>query len=112
MSRAASAVKAVVLSGPYGLIGSKKPEFCREHSQRGVVDVKHERCHQRGCPRRPSFSVEGSKKPRYCSEHSREGMLDVTRQNCSQRDCTKLPSFGERGSKKQEYCRDRHGGYR
>ena len=88
----------------YGVIGTKRGEFCSEHKKDGMVDVVNKRCGYPGCTKNPSYGVAGSKKGEFCSEHKRDGMVDVVHKRCAHAGCTKKPSYGVIGTKKGEFC--------
>lgn len=61
----------------FSVDGSNNSEFCSEHKEDGMVDVKNKRCCQLGCNTYPSFAVDGSTRE-FCSKHKRDGMLHLS----------------------------------
>lgn len=58
----------------YGKRGSKKAEYCKEHSPLGYVDVKHKTCIHPNCETRPTYNFSGYS-PEYCKKHSLKRMV-------------------------------------
>ncbi|CAM9294248.1 unnamed protein product, partial [Sphacelaria rigidula] len=61
----------------FGVVGSKKTEFCCKHAGAGMVDVRSNKCGYEGCFTEPSHGVVGSKKAELCSKHAMAGMVNV-----------------------------------
>ena len=40
--------------------GEKGGIFCAQHKAEGMVDIKHKRCVEPGCSKRPSFNYTGA----------------------------------------------------
>ncbi len=40
--------------------GEKGGIFCAQHKADGMVDIKHKRCVEPGCSKRPSFNYSGA----------------------------------------------------
>ena len=62
-------------SATFNVKGSKKPVFCKQHAEDGMVDARNKRCSKGSCKRQPTFNVEGSKTPAYCKQHAKDGMV-------------------------------------
>ena len=95
----------------YGKRGSKKMEYCKEHSPPGYVNVKHKTCIHENCEKQPVYGKRGTKKKEYCKEHSPPGYVDVKHKTCIHENkegvrCETRPTYGKRGSKKKEYCKE------
>ena len=43
--------------------GEKGGIFCAQHKSDGMVDIKHKRCVEPGCNKRPSFNYTGARSP-------------------------------------------------
>ncbi len=79
-----------------------KAEYCFEHKQTEMIDIKHEKCKFLGCKKRPNFGLENHNE-RYCFEHKLPEMIDIQHKKCKSVDCKKRSTFGlENG--KAEYC--------
>lgn len=84
----------------YGLMGSKKREFCSQHAKKGMINVNNKRCIQPNCSTIPSFAVAGSKKAEFCSQHAMEGMIDVrSKRSGSQRGASSTNAASGGGGK-------------
>ena len=54
------------------------PQYCANHAQRGMVNVKGTKCESFDCNRKKTtFNFEGRKKGRFCKERKLEGMRPV-----------------------------------
>ncbi len=73
----------------FGVEGTKKVEFCKDHAQDGMVDLVNKRCARQGCSTRASFGVEGTKKVEFCGEHAQDGIVHLNSKRCAQRGCNK-----------------------
>lgn len=40
--------------------GEKGGIFCAQHKTEGMIDIKHKRCVEPGCSKRPSFNFTGA----------------------------------------------------
>ena len=54
--------------------GEKGGIFCAQHKAEGMVDIKHKRCVEPGCSKRPSFNFTGALS-RHCSVTLRQSQL-------------------------------------
>lgn len=81
-------------------------EFCAEHAEGGMVDLKKKRCAHPDCPKIPSYGVDSSKKGEYCAAHALAGMVNVVERRRAQAGCDTSGSHGVRASG-QEVCRAR-----
>ncbi|CAM9376861.1 unnamed protein product [Sphacelaria rigidula] len=88
----------------YGLEGSRKAEFCKQHAADGMVSIMI-RCSHDGCFKHPSYGLESSKNVEFCKQHAMEGMVNIHKRVCYQESCSKKPSYGMKGSKKAESCK-------
>ncbi|CAM9813869.1 unnamed protein product, partial [Ectocarpus sp. 13 AM-2016] len=79
----------------FGNDGSKKAEFCSQHSQQGMVNVVSKRCGHPGCTKHPTYGQAGSKKAEFCSQHAWTGMANVVSKRCGHPGCMKYPTFGQ-----------------
>ena len=82
------------------------PRYCGEHKEKGMVDVKNQRCEHAGCKSlNPTFNFEGEKKGKFCSKHKEKGMVDVKNRRCERVGCKSLnPVFNFEGEKKGKFC--------
>ncbi|CAM9853452.1 unnamed protein product [Scytosiphon promiscuus] len=54
----------------FGVRGSKRAEFCRQHATDEMVDVCNKRCREASCGRAARFGVDAStERPEYCALH-------------------------------------------
>lgn len=60
----------------FGMVGSKKQEFCARHAKPGMIDVIHKRCDHQGCNTRPHFGMAGGK-AEFCRRHAKQSMVNV-----------------------------------
>ena len=63
--------------------GQKGGMFCSQHKSEGMVDIKHKRCAQEGCNKRPSFNYTGEMRALFCGPHKLEGMVNVDQERRS-----------------------------
>ena len=61
----------------FGIVGSKKWDFCCKHAKGGVIDLVRKRCSHPGCTTRAGFGMVGSKKAEFCSKHATPGMINT-----------------------------------
>ena len=59
----------------FGVVGSKKKEFCAQHKVPGMVNISKSRCGYEGCSTTPSFGFQKSKKREFCAKHAADGMV-------------------------------------
>lgn len=98
----------------FGVVGTKKLEFCSGHAAEGMIDLNNKkRAHRGRSTCRASFGVAGNKKPELLrGEHVTESVTNLsnikkTRKQCVQQGCKAVdPSYGEAGTKKREFCRE------
>lgn len=83
-----------------------RPEFCNDHKEPGMVNVKNKSCQETNCKRSPSFGFPGTKKGIFCQDHKQENMINVTSKRCAFSDCDKLPSFNFKELKSVLFCRE------
>ena len=81
-----------------------KVEYCRDHAEDGMENVKDKRCIHHGCTKGPSYGKVGGR-AEYCKEHAEDGMESVVSKKCAHHGCTKGPSYGKAGGK-AEYCKE------
>ncbi|CAN0440690.1 unnamed protein product, partial [Laminaria digitata] len=81
----------------FNVAGSKKPAYCKRHSEDGMVNVVSRRCSHDSCTRQPTFDFAGNTQPLYCKQHAEDGMIDVCTRRCSQDSCTNHPAFNVLG---------------
>ena len=94
-----------IVRASYGVAGTRKAQYCRQHSKEDMIDIYNRRCAQSECNKRPSYGVIGTGKMEYCAQHAREGMADVRSGKCAQTTCNVRASYGVDGTRKAEYCR-------
>ena len=58
----------------YGKRGTKKAEYCKEHSPLGYVNVKSKTCIHPNCETRATYNFSGYS-PEYCKKHSLKRMV-------------------------------------
>jgi hypothetical protein len=78
----------------YGVQGSGKAEYCKEHSPPDYVNVKSKTCIHANCTTLPNYGVQGSGKAEYCKEHSPPDYVDVKSKTCIHPNCTTQPWYG------------------
>ena len=89
----------------FGIVGSRKAEFCALHAAVGVVNVKHvKRCGHKDCPKPPSHGRAGSRKVEFCAQHAAEGMVDVKPKKCRHEEYSTLVPLEIAGGRKGESC--------
>jgi hypothetical protein len=87
----------------FGLPGGKA-QYCKNHKEPDMVDVKNKKCEADDCTAQPNFGLPGGK-AQYCKNHKKPGMVDVKHEKCEADDCTAQPNFGLPGGKAQ-YCKN------
>ncbi|CAM9293047.1 unnamed protein product [Sphacelaria rigidula] len=88
----------------FGVVGSKKAEFCSKHAMAGMVDVRVGKCGYGGCSKHPSFGVVGSNMTEVCFEHVRARMVGVKNKKCAHEGCSTQACYGVAGSKTAKFC--------
>jgi hypothetical protein len=58
-----------------------------------MVDVRHLKCAQPGCKKRPNYNDPDKIGGRFCNGHKQVGMVDVTHRVCSEPGCRTRPCF-------------------
>lgn len=58
----------------FGVAGTKKAEFCSQHTEDGMIHVYSKGCGPPGCTRMPPFGMVGRMKQEFCSQHAKEEM--------------------------------------
>lgn len=81
-------------------------EYCKEHSQPGMIDVMNKKCIFNSCVKQPSYNYEGEKKALYCVDHKLETMVDVKSNICKKEACYKYASYNFSNLTKAEYCEE------
>ncbi|CAM9153130.1 unnamed protein product [Sphacelaria rigidula] len=81
----------------YGVMGSRKAEFCAAHASSRMTTLTSKKCGNEGCFKYPSYGVEGSRKREFCAVHARLGMVNVSNKKCGNEGCSKVPSYGGSG---------------
>jgi hypothetical protein len=66
-----------------------------------MVDIKHKKCIESTCNKRPTFNFEGQLQAIYCSTHKLENMVDVANKKCIK--CNKIPRYNIEGQQPL-YC--------
>lgn len=84
----------------YGLPGTKKAQFCKKHSQPGMINVKAILC---PCGIRPSFNLPGQL-PRFCEKCKTDGMINVVNPTCEYPGCRTRPSFANPDEQQPRFC--------
>lgn len=56
--------------------GIKIPAYCKEHAEKGMVDVRSQRCLHDSCARSANFSFK-CKAGVCCEQHAKKGMMSV-----------------------------------
>ena len=79
-----------------------RPEFCKDHAEIGMVDLKHEKCEL--CDKRPSFNIEGETKAKFCRDHADKYMIDLKNKHCEK--CDKQPYFNDEGKLQGRFCKE------
>jgi hypothetical protein len=80
--------------------------YCKAHKLYDMVDVKHPRCIENDCPKRPSYNFKGTKPAKYCVDHKKLSMVDVRHDICQQDECNLIAAFNEIGNKKGIFCNE------
>ena len=87
--------------------GTKKREYCAQHTPDGMVNVKSRKCKTHGCVKAPSFGLAGTKSAEYCAQRAPDEMVVIKSRTCRTQGCGKGPSFGVAGTTTAEYCAQR-----
>jgi hypothetical protein len=95
----------------FGKPGTKKAEYCKDHSPSDYVNIVSKTCIHPNCTTIPSYGKPGTKKAEYCKDHSPSNYVDVKNKTCIHPNCTIQPSYGKPGTKKAEYCKDHSPSY-
>ncbi|CAN0460201.1 unnamed protein product, partial [Ectocarpus sp. 8 AP-2014] len=68
--------KGCVKRPSYGKYGSTKAEYCAQHAEDNMIDVRSKRCGHAGCTTRPSYGINGTTKAQFCATHAAAGMVN------------------------------------
>ena len=69
-----------------------------------MIDVKHKKCLEENCNKRPTYNFQNQKKPTYCKIHKKENMIDICNKICIEENCTKRANFNYDNEIKALYC--------
>jgi hypothetical protein len=97
--------KVCGINACYNFQGENEGIYCKQHSQAGMIDIKHKKCENENCKKRPIFNYEGETNALYCKYHSLAGMIDIISKRCSFEDCKKRPTFNFEGETNALYCK-------
>lgn len=84
--------------------GEKNGIRCKEHLEKGMIDIKHKKCNFEGCLIRPSFGLEGGY-AEFCSQHANRNMIDIVNKKCNWKLCSTHPVFNYIGQSTGKYCK-------
>ena len=87
----------------YGLPGTSKRIFCKEHAPLDYIDVSHKRCAQANCQIRPNYGLSGTSEEIFCKQHAPLDYIDVKNKRCTQLGCHTSANYGLSGYQ-PEYC--------
>lgn len=86
----------------YSTEGLSKPEYCRNHKKKDMIDVLNKRCNFINCKKYRIYGLTQSK-PEYCTDHKLENMIKKSNKICNTENCGKSPSYNIKG-KLPLYC--------
>ena len=69
-----------------------------------MIDIKHKKCLETECNKRPNFNIPSERQAIYCFKHKKIGMENVTNKKCLEPDCNKIPSFNIISESQGVYC--------
>ena len=47
-----------------------------------MIDIKHQKCKQESCEKRPNYNYENENIGIYCREHAEKTMVDILHKKC------------------------------
>ena len=71
-----------------------------------MVDVKHKRCLEENCDKRPNFNLPNEKIGIYCSVHKKIDMVDISHKKCLEENCDTQPNFNLPNENVGIYCNE------
>jgi hypothetical protein len=86
-----------VKKASYGVFG-QTAQFCKEHSQLGMLNVITKKCEFRSCVISASYGFLGFPK-RFCATHKAEGMVNIGAKLCENTDCCTIANFAMKGER-------------
>ena len=86
----------------------EKPKFCKQHVEKGMINVKDLLCK---CGKYASFNKPGLK-PEFCKTCSEDGMYNIKANRCIGINCNTIPSYNYPGEYARycEKCADKDNG--
>lgn len=66
-------------SPSYRLTGSRNAEFCQQHAEDGMADVRSNSCSCEACSTRASYGLKATRKQKFCLQHTEAGMVNLKR---------------------------------
>ena len=86
-SGAAASYDACLTLSVFNVEGSKRPTFCKKHTQEGMLNVMKKSCAHGACVARASHNVLGNGRPTFCKNHAEDGMVNAVVKRCSHGAC-------------------------
>jgi hypothetical protein len=90
----------------FNLPNEKRGIYCREHSNKNMIDVISKRCLEEKCDKQPNFNFLNENLGIYCNKHKKAGMIDVLSKRCLENNCNKQPIFNFFNEKIGIYCKE------
>jgi len=77
----------------------RRPKFCNEHKNKGMVFSKFtkKKCRHPSCSKVPSFNFRRLRNAKFCQEHKLEGMVKVKTPICTTYGCNRNSNYGYAG---------------
>ena len=69
-------------------------------------DVKHKKCAEDECTKRPNFNYKDQTQPLYCVKHKKNDMVNIISKLCEYNNCTTQSVYNYEGSKKGMFCNE------
>ncbi|CAN0479282.1 unnamed protein product [Laminaria digitata] len=92
----------------FNVVGSKKPEYCKQHAENGMVDVRRKRCAHDSCMGWPRWGLVSEGSASACASHRSDlpaGRVIDFKAPCKGAGCQKMSRWGLEG-KQPTHCPD------
>lgn len=90
----------------YNYNGEKTGIRCKNHIEKGMIDVYNKKCKHDGCMKQPVFNIIGQGVALYCKTHKSPNMINIKDKPCIADGCLKQPMFNIPGMKVGRYCKE------
>jgi hypothetical protein len=69
-----------------------------------MIDIKHKKCIEIDCNKRPNYNLSNETRGLYCSKHKLDNMINVTSKRCIYINCSKQPIYNIPSESTGLYC--------